>query len=334
MSYQKVTALTARHLSQLHELYQQEWWTKGRSRAETEVMAQNSDLLFCAVDSTKDELVGFARVLTDGIFKALLFDVIVVADHRKEGIGKLLMNWILEHPELRQAKHLELYCLSAMFPFYEQWGFTADLGEVKLMRLTRPTRRVDDDPGSARGALDGTIEYSTEKLLIRRYVEADLEDRLKALVESADEISAWLMLVHAGYAEADNLAWFSKCENGWQTGSAYHFAVIETDSNIFVGECFLNNINTRHKFANLAYWIRTGETGKGYASTAVKLIARFGFEQLRLQRLEIFMSPDNAASRRVAEKAGAKKEGLLRNRIFHVKADNALMYSLIREDLK
>jgi ribosomal-protein-serine acetyltransferase len=49
----------------------------------------------------------------------------------------------------------------------------------------------------------------------------------------------------------------------------------------------------------------------GIATVAVRLIARFGFEDLDLQRLELLIAVDNAASRRVAEKVGATFEGVL-----------------------
>jgi RimJ/RimL family protein N-acetyltransferase len=63
--------------------------------------------------------------------------------------------------------------------------------------------------------------------------------------------------------------------------------------------------------AHVGYWVRTGQTGQGIATAAVRLIARFGFEDLGLQRLELLVAVENLASRRVAEKAGARFEGIL-----------------------
>ncbi len=57
---------------------------------------------------------------------------------------------------------------------------------------------------------------------------------------------------------------------------------------------------------------RTGQTGQGIATAAVRLIARFGFEDLGLLRLlELLIAADNLASRRVAEKVGATFEGVV-----------------------
>ena len=62
--------------------------------------------------------------------------------------------------------------------------------------------------------------------------------------------------------------------------------------------------------------------------------ARFGFETLELRRVEIVVAAANVASARVAAKAGATREGVLRNRItIRGTSHDALMFSLIPSDL-
>ena len=80
-------------------------------------------------------LQAFARVLTDYTFKALIFDLIVSNKQRRKGLGKKIMLKIINHPKLQSVKHFELYCLPEMFNFYEEYGFSADVGKIKLMRL-------------------------------------------------------------------------------------------------------------------------------------------------------------------------------------------------------
>lgn len=129
-----IYTLTEKHISQLHSLYQQEWWTKTRSLEETRSCVIGSQICIGLVDETSD-LVGFSRVLTDYTFKALIFDVIVLKNHRGKGLGDKLLSLIKEHPKLKSVKHFELYCLPEMSDFYAKHGFTADVGEIKLMRL-------------------------------------------------------------------------------------------------------------------------------------------------------------------------------------------------------
>ena len=85
--------------------------------------------------------------------------------------------------------------------------------------------------------------------------------------------------------------------------------------------------------ANLSYQIRTSRTGEGIASEAARLVAQYGFQELGLQRIEVVVAVDNAPSLRVAEKIGAFREGLLRNRL-RIKGSprDAYMHSLIPSD--
>ena len=85
-------------------------------------------------DAASSELVAFARVLTDYTYKALIFDVIVAESQRGEGLGKRLMDEILDHPRLADVDQFELYCLEEMTEFYERWDFTDELGDLRLMR--------------------------------------------------------------------------------------------------------------------------------------------------------------------------------------------------------
>lgn len=105
-----------------YEFYRKEWWTKERSFQDTTRMLTHCDLLqFCFDD--KDHIVGFARVLTDFTFKAMIFDVIVAEEHRGQGLGQALVQRILRHEKLKRVKSFELYCPGRLIPFYEKLGF-------------------------------------------------------------------------------------------------------------------------------------------------------------------------------------------------------------------
>lgn len=134
MSRRKISTMTADQKDDLHRLYQNEWWTAGRDREEIDTVLEGSDVVVGYVDERTDELLAFARVLTDGIYKALVLDVIVSEDERGSGLGRRLMDAVISHPELSDVTDFELYCLEELVPFYEQWEFTNDLGKLRLMR--------------------------------------------------------------------------------------------------------------------------------------------------------------------------------------------------------
>lgn len=128
--------LEPHQIKQLVAMYQDEWWTKGRSLPEVESMLRGTDHLFAYVD-TLGNLAGFARVLTDSVYKAFLFDVIVRPDCRGTGLGARIVRDVAAHPTLSSVASIELYCRPELVPFYEAFGFTADLGDIKLMRRKR-----------------------------------------------------------------------------------------------------------------------------------------------------------------------------------------------------
>ena len=72
--------------------------------------------------------------------------------------------------------------------------------------------------------------------------------------------------------------------------------------------------------AHIGYWIDQRFTNRGYTTRAVKLLTKFGFEQLRLHRIEINLRPENEASKQVAIKAGFLLEGA-RNTYLHIAGD-------------
>ncbi|MEO1928629.1 MAG: GNAT family N-acetyltransferase [Nautiliaceae bacterium] len=109
------------YIDDLMNLYKNEWWTKNRSKEEVIKMLQNTTLVFGIVEN--DELVAFSRVLSDRVYKAFIFDVIVKEDFRNKGYAKILMNEILNHKELKNVKTFELYCKDEMIGFYEKSGF-------------------------------------------------------------------------------------------------------------------------------------------------------------------------------------------------------------------
>lgn len=134
MSWTQITELSEQQRDNLYHLYQDEWWTQGRTRDDIEMMVDESDEIVAFCDADTGELVAFSRILTDYVYKVLIFDVIVAGNHRGKGLGTHLMDGIIDHPNLTHIDHFELYCLEEVVAFYEQWEFTNELGELRLMR--------------------------------------------------------------------------------------------------------------------------------------------------------------------------------------------------------
>jgi RimJ/RimL family protein N-acetyltransferase len=70
------------------------------------------------------------------------------------------------------------------------------------------------------------------------------------------------------------------------------------------------------KAGKLGYAIRADRWGRGYATDAARTFADFGFRQLGLHRISAAIGPDNAASIRIAERLGMRREGRIRDHVF------------------
>ena len=119
---------------QLLEMYQGEWWSVGRTKEDVQIILNGSSLLICIVDQETDQLAAFSRILTDYFKYAYVYDVIVSKPYRRLGLGDLLLNSILEHPQLMKIESIELVCRKEMVSFYEKFEFSDDYGASVAMR--------------------------------------------------------------------------------------------------------------------------------------------------------------------------------------------------------
>ena len=120
--FQWVEKLAPEQYSEFHEFYSKEWWTSERTLDDVTNMLAHCDLLLFCLDA-ESRIAGFARVLTDFTFKAMVFDVIVSEKHRGRGLGQALVERVLNHEKLERVKSFELYCPEQLVPFYEKLGF-------------------------------------------------------------------------------------------------------------------------------------------------------------------------------------------------------------------
>ena len=174
------------------------------------------------------------------------------------------------------------------------------------------------------------IELTNEALLLRPYQPKDAKAMAEAVNESVQELMPFMPWAHEGYSVKEAKTWLKKCQKGWKEGTDYQFAIFSRADGAYLGGCGLNHINTLDRWCNLGYWVRTSRAKQGIATQAVALLSRFGFEQLKFNRIEILAAVGNLASQRVAAKSGAVREGILRNRLFlHEKPTDAVMFSLV-----
>jgi RimJ/RimL family protein N-acetyltransferase len=165
---------------------------------------------------------------------------------------------------------------------------------------------------------------------LRPYAPGDAPALFEAARESVGEVFPWLPWCHPEYSLAEAEEWARSRAALRAEGVEYDFVILD-ESARFLGACGINQINRLHRFANLGYWVRTSATGRGVATEAVRQVAGFAFAETDLVRIEIVCAVGNTRSQRVAERAGAVREGVLRNRlVLRGQPVDAVMYSLLR----
>jgi ribosomal-protein-serine acetyltransferase len=176
-------------------------------------------------------------------------------------------------------------------------------------------------------------ELTDSNIKISRFYTEDIDNLFEAVQDSIEEVYVWLPWCHPGYSKQETIDWIDHQIDAWDYANEFNFKIVDLKDGKIIGGVGLNQIIKEHKVANLGYWVRSGYTGKGVATYASLLCARFGFEELCLNRIEIIAAVENVASIKVAEKTGAKRDCILRNRlIVHDKIYDAVMFSLIRQD--
>lgn len=83
-----------------------------------------------------------------------------------------------------------------------------------------------------------------------------------------------------------------------------------------IGGCGLRRIDARARTANLGIWIAKRDWDRGYGTDATRVLCRFGFRHMGLQRVDLNVFETNPRAARAYEKVGFKEEGRLRRAHF------------------
>jgi ribosomal-protein-alanine N-acetyltransferase len=135
-------------------------------------------------------------------------------------------------------------------------------------------------------------------------------------VDAAVEMATdpYIPLIGSLPAHADHdaaLAWIHRQQARTAEGVGFSFCVADQDDRA-VGSAGLWTHDLRQGRATAGYALRPSVRGQGLAAQALRALTGFAFTLPQLHRVELYVEPDNQASRRVAERAGYLLEGTLR----------------------
>ena len=166
---------------------------------------------------------------------------------------------------------------------------------------------------------------------ICRYEPTDTDSLYEAVIESQAELSPWMPWCHAEYSRADTAAWVESRASAWESLSEWSFVIVDADGRL-LGTCGIHRLDSLNASGEVGYWVRTSATRQGIASEAVRQVTQWAIQEQGLHRVEMLISVENYPSLRVAIKAGAVCEGVLRQRlILHGRRHDAVMWAILKD---
>lgn len=126
-------------ISMIHDFLKSSYWAENISEKAVEKSIKNS-LCFGIYQGNKQ--VGFARVISDYATSALLRDVFILESYRGQGLGKYLIKYILEYPELQDVQKWLLGTKDA-HGLYRRYGFQMPEPETIMVRLNLALNQSD-----------------------------------------------------------------------------------------------------------------------------------------------------------------------------------------------
>jgi len=168
---------------------------------------------------------------------------------------------------------------------------------------------------------------TTSRLVLRPIQMADASE-IQRLAGDRD-IAATTWRIPHPYLDGMAEEWIRGLEARYEKG-ATAFAITRSEDGVLLGAIGLD-ICREHERAELGYWIGKPYWGNGYCTEAARAIVEYGFETLKLNRIEAHYLAHNAASGRVMRKVGMQYEGHLVQRIKKWgKFEDLIVYGLVR----
>ena len=177
----------------------------------------------------------------------------------------------------------------------------------------------------------GTVELETERLILRRFCHEDFGNSAGAYDE------AGYRLISRSPRRPEDMAQFlAGAEEAYAAPDTYYWALERKDTHEVVGEVFVDDFGERNRWCEVDYQLGPAFWGRGYAAEALKAAIAFLIGRVGFHRVQAKCSARNSGSLRVMEKAGMRREGVLRG-FFRRKDgpgyDDVVICSILAEEL-
>lgn len=163
--------------------------------------------------------------------------------------------------------------------------------------------------------IDIPMPIITPRLIIRPVQDEDIQDIYNAKKESYDELRKWRILVPENLEEMtseNHLKFMRQKQSMFFLRQDIMLYAYEKNNKKFIGGTGIHDPDWKLKLFRTGYWVRTSETGKGYATEMAIAMARYAFLILGAHKLSLTHAEGNDMSAKVIKKVGYEKEGVLK----------------------
>ena len=170
---------------------------------------------------------------------------------------------------------------------------------------------------------------NTERLLLRQIKQEDIQSIYSGL-SNPEVIKYYGISFGSLEATEEQMIWYKNLE---QNETGIWWAISSLDNNIFYGAGGFNNLNKEHKKAEIGFWLLPEFWRNGFMQEAFPIICNYGFEKLKLNRIEGYVESENKNCKKAIEKMNFNLEGTMRE--YEIKNGEYLnvdIYSKLKND--
>jgi RimJ/RimL family protein N-acetyltransferase len=174
--------------------------------------------------------------------------------------------------------------------------------------------------------------YKGEKVKLRAYKKEDL----KSCVEFINDPEVKQNLtpgIPFPFKYEDELKWYDSLNP--MSEKSYSFAIETLEEEMYIGGLGINSVDWKNSVAVVGIFLGKDYFNLGYGTDAMKIIIKFIFEQMNINKIKLFVYSFNKRAIRTYEKTGFRVEGVLRQEIFrNGEYHDEIIMGLLREDWK
>jgi RimJ/RimL family protein N-acetyltransferase len=181
---------------------------------------------------------------------------------------------------------------------------------------------------------DPPYRIETERLVVRCWEPADAPGRADAIESSLDHLRPWMLWSHdEPKSPEDRVRLLRSFRGEFDLGRNFVYGILSADESEVVGGTGLH-LTAGEGALEIGYWIRASRAGEGLATESTAALTRVAFEVCGVDRVDIRVEPENAASAAIPRKLGYGEEATLRRRLDPLPGGeprDAVIFSLFRD---